>query len=91
MPSLDPEVANDPHITDEAKAQTLYLLEREARFRAVLIGGNHLASLLLTLGITPTDFTTPQDVQAKYGPQPTDVWIAWKAIRDLSDHLRSYK
>lgn len=51
----------------------------------VLIGGNHLASALISLNVDPAQLreSTYQAVAKEHGPLAADMWAAWKAIMDL--------
>lgn len=62
---------------------------REGLLRAVhdrvLIGGNHLASCMLTFGApAPFNYDRAEDIPAAW---MRDVWIAWRAIMDLSETI----
>ena len=47
----------------------------------VLIGGNHLANVLLSNGIMPDDIGGAEEIESN---DMRDVWIAWRAIMDFS-------
>ena len=51
--------------------------------RKVLIGGNHLASMLINSGCDPGQFQSFNEVQEKFGIGIADVWICWKAIMEF--------
>ncbi len=54
----------------------------------ILIGGNHLASALSTYGIYPPMHTSYDLVLEGFGQPTADMWVAWRAIMDLSEKLR---
>ncbi len=53
----------------------------------ILIGGNHLASALLTAGMNPPDWRTStyDAVLERFALPTADIWVAWKAIMDWRD------
>jgi hypothetical protein len=51
----------------------------------ILVGGNHLASALLAFGCSPADQKNYDSVLAASGQPAADMWIAWRAIMDLSE------
>ena len=59
----------------------------------VLIGGNHLASLLIQLtgGINPQTFPnhteSVETAQLSLTPNVFDIWVAWRAIMRLGHYL----
>lgn len=53
-----------------------------------MIGGNHLASVLLGMGIDPPTQDTYEQVQKDHGQLAADIWVAWKAIMDLAVYRR---
>lgn len=50
----------------------------------VLVGGNHLASFLIGKGISPEHYDSYDQVLNLHGSDIADVWVAWRAIMDLS-------
>lgn len=56
----------------------------EGLLLGVLTGGNHLAHVLLRHHVDPATV----DLSVDYlGPELRDVWIAWRSIMDLAEHL----
>ncbi len=55
--------------------------------KAVGIGGNHLASALITAGCHPSQCRewSYDAVLERWGQPIADMWVAWKAIMDLRD------
>ncbi len=49
---------------------------------SVLIGGNHLANVLIGNDIMPDEINSYDEIEDVY---LRDVWIAWRAIMDLSE------
>ncbi len=63
----------------------------DAAIDSVMIGGNHLATMLLNRKIEPSkhrneDYNT---WLAQFGIEVADVGVAWKAIMDLRDLLEA--
>lgn len=59
--------------------------ELEAAYHGVLLGGNHLASYMLQFGMpSPGRYAKAEDVPSA---SMRNVWIAWRAIMDLSETL----
>ena len=54
----------------------------------VLIGGNHLASSLLSQ-CDPLLFHSYDDALDARGSTYADMWVAWKAIMDLAEAQRN--
>ncbi len=52
----------------------------------VLLGGNHLASLLVDNGIEPDKIRNVNDV--RHGPM-RDVWTCWRAIMNLANEVNN--
>jgi len=60
-------------------------MDNNSDIRKVLIGGNHLATVLIRFGTMPPEIKNPDELDGFL----RDVWIAWKAIMDLRDGLDS--
>jgi hypothetical protein len=64
--------------------------EREAvtptMARAILIGGNHLASAIMAVR-DPATLVTYDEALAKVGQPFADLWVAWRAIIDARESL----
>lgn len=54
----------------------------------ILIGANHLASSLLAAKCYPDLQADYHSVLSTFGQPCADMWIAWKAIMDLSKYRR---
>lgn len=56
---------------------------------AVLIGGNHLASALVTLGMDPSAWRSGEyyDVLREFGQPAADIWVAWRAIAEWHSRI----
>ncbi len=50
----------------------------------VLIGGNHLANMLIKNNIMPAEIGGPDEVD---DADLRDVWLAWRAIMNLSNYI----
>lgn len=59
-------------------------INRES-YERVLIGGNHLASGLISCGCWPNEQRDYAQVLQEHGFLCADMWIAWKAVMDLPD------
>ena len=55
---------------------------KSALIENVLIGGNHLANILLNNNIFPDQINTVEEIESL---DLRDVWIAWRAIMNLSE------
>jgi hypothetical protein len=68
--------------------------EREAvtpaMAKAILIGGNHLASAIMAVR-DPATLTTYDEALAKVGQPFADLWVAWRAIMDAREALSGIK
>jgi hypothetical protein len=53
--------------------------------RKILVGGNHLANMLIGHYCYPDQQTSYEQVLRDFGPDCADVWICWKAIMDWKD------
>lgn len=62
---------------------------QEKLIKDVLTGGNHLTSFLIGRGCMPDVRQTYEAVQREYGLEVGDVWVAWRAIMELSIYRRS--
>lgn len=51
---------------------------------AVMVGGNHLADVLMRLGVDVVSWRRGEyeDVRREHGQTAADVWVAWRAIMD---------
>lgn len=58
--------------------------ERSALER-LFIGGNHLASSLLSYGCSPAEQTDYDQVLHQHGILCADMWVAWRAIMDVRE------
>ena len=65
--------------------------QETAEIKAVMIGGNHLASAMLNGGMEPSRCRnwTYDAVLDRYSQPYADMWVAWKAIMDLRDALEA--
>jgi hypothetical protein len=51
----------------------------------LMIGGNHLASTLASVGCVPNEQHDDDQVLHQHGMLCADLWVAWRAIMDLRD------
>lgn len=58
-------------------------LARSAGYVNAMVGGNHLAAVLLLAGYDPASTETWQDAQKNLRPPYADIWFAWKQIMEL--------
>jgi hypothetical protein len=56
---------------------------RSAGYINAMVGGNHLAAVLLLAGYDPVSTETWQDAQKNLRPPYADIWFAWKQIMEL--------
>jgi hypothetical protein len=52
-------------------------------YGSLLIGGNHLASSLISYGCLPSDQIDYDQVLHTHGLLCADMWVAWRGIMDL--------
>ena len=54
---------------------------------AVMVGGNHLADVLISLGVDVASWrhSEYEEVRREHGQTAADVWVAWRAIMDWRD------
>lgn len=80
------EKAMKPETTNlEELAKHLHPVVEAQIISDVLTGGNHLASALIAAGCHPADQADYESVRAIFKPPVPDMWVAWKAIIDLSN------
>ena len=57
----------------------------ETTLERLFIGGNHLASSLLSYGCHPAEQTSYDQVLGQHGLLCADMWVAWRAIMDVRE------
>jgi len=55
----------------------------------ILVGGNHLATALLSQGITPSSWISYDEILKGCGQPWADIWCAWKAIMDVRNECET--